>query len=128
MQELLTTIDWMELVQTVWTVVLLPLFAWVGKEIQAWAKVRKIEKYTEMLINATEKVIKEMYQTVVTRIKDTDEWTPEKQAEIKDIAKTKIIQSITTEGYKILKAANSDFDLWLDSLIEAAVFDEKVYL
>lgn len=128
MQELLTTIDWMELVQTVWTVVLLPLFAWVGKEIQAWAKVRKIEKYTEMLTNATEKVIKEMYQTVVTRIKDTDEWTPEKQAEIKDIAKTKIIQSITTEGYKILKAANSDFDLWLDSLIEAAVFDEKVYL
>lgn len=128
MQELLTTIDWMELVHTIWTVVLLPLLAWIGKEIQAWAKARKIEKYTDMLTNATEKVIKEMYQTVVTKIKDTDEWTPEKQAEIKEIAKTKIIQSITTEGYKILKAANSDFELWLDSLIEAAVFDEKVYL
>lgn len=125
MKELLMNIDWMELFQAIWTIVLVPVFTWVGKEIHDFAKARKIEKYTDMLYDAVSKVVKEMYQTVVNSIKDTEDWTPEKQAEIKEIAKTKVIQAITTDGYKFLRTVNQDFELWLESLIEAAIFDEK---
>ncbi len=125
MKELLMNIDWMELFQAIWTIVLVPVFTWVGKEIHDFAKARKIEKYTDMLYDAVSKVVKEMYQTVVNNIKDTEDWTPERQEEIKEIAKTKVIQAITTDGYKFLRTVNQDFELWLKSLIEAAIFDEK---
>lgn len=125
MKELLMNIDWMELFQAIWTIVLVPVFTWVGKEIHDFAKARKIEKYTDMLYDAVSKVVKEMYQTVVNNIKDTEDWTPERQEEIKEIAKTKVIQAITTDGYKFLRTVNQDFELWLESLIEAAIFDEK---
>lgn len=119
------SIDWAELLQTIWTVVLIPLFTWIGKEIHDWAKTKKLEKYTDMLYQAVINVVKELYQTTVNGIKNTDEWTPEKQAEIKEIAKTKVIQSLTTDVYNFLKTVNADFDEWLDSLIEAAVYDYK---
>lgn len=125
MNELLASIDWAELLQTIWTVVLIPLFTWIGKEIHDWAKTKKLEKYTDMLYQAVINVVKELYQTTVDSIKDTDEWTPEKQAEVKEIAKTKVIQSLTTDAYNFLKTVNADFDQWIDSLIEAAVYDYK---
>lgn len=125
MNELLASIDWAELLQTIWTVVLIPLFTWIGKEIHDWAKTKKLEKYTDMLYQAVINVVKELYQTTVDSIKDTDEWTPEKQAEVKEIAKTKVIQSLTTDAYNFLKTVNADFDQWIDSLIEAVVYDYK---
>lgn len=125
MNELLASIDWAELLQTIWTVVLIPVFTWIGKEIHDWAKTKKLEKYTDMLYQAVINVVKELYQTTVDSIKDTDEWTPEKQAEVKEIAKTKVIQSLTTDAYNFLKTVNADFDQWIDSLIEAAVYDYK---
>lgn len=125
MNEVLANMDWMELIKAIWTIVLVPLFGYIAKEIHAWAKPRKIAKYTDMLYDAVAKVVKEMYQTVVCNIKGTADWTPEKQAEIREIAKTKIIAAITTDGYKILREANTDFENWLESLIEAAIYDEK---
>lgn len=125
MQEMLSGIDWMSLFQAVWTIVLVPMFTWIAKEIHTWARTKNIEKYTYMLYEAVSRVVKDLYQTVVQEVKGTDDWTPEKQTEIKEIAKTKIIAAITTDGYKFLREANSDFEEWLESLIEAAIYDEK---
>lgn len=125
MSDLLKSLDWMQLIQTIWTVVLVPIFGWAGKELHDWAKARKIEKYTDMLYAAVAKVVKEMYQTVVNSIKGTADWRPEKQAEILEIAKTKIIAAITSDGYDLLREANRDFEDWLTSLIEAELYDLK---
>lgn len=127
MKEMLMDINWIELFQAIWTIVLIPMFTWVGKEVHDWAKTKKIEKYTDMLYAATTKVVREMYQTVVDNIKGTEDWTPEKQAEILDISKTKIIQAITTDGYHLLREVNTDFEEWLESLIEAAIYEEKMF-
>lgn len=116
---------WLSFIQAVWTIFLVPIFSWAGKELHAWAKTKKLEKYTDMLYIAVRNVVKDMYQTVVGELKGTSEWTPEKQNEIREIAKTKIIGSITSDGYKFLKAVNSDFEDWLESLIESAIYDEK---
>lgn len=125
MNELISSIDWMDLINAIWTIVLVPTFTWVAKQIHDWAKTKQIDKYTDMLADAVSKVVKEMYQTVVDNIKGTEDWTEEKQKEILEIAKTKIIQAITTDGYHILREANTDFEQWLESLIEAAIYDEK---
>lgn len=125
MQELLSNIDWMQLFQAVWTIVLVPTFTWAAKQVHDWAKTKKIDKYTDMLYSAVSKIVKEMYQTIVNDIKGTDDWTTEKQKEILEIAKTKIVAAITNDGFKILNEVNSDFEEWLTSLIEAELYDLK---
>lgn len=120
-----SSLDWGTLLTTVWTVILLPLATVIGTKINAIAKANKIEKYTNMLYTAAETVVKDLQDSVVKDIKGTDEWTDEKIEEIRQEAIDKAIASMSYEGYKILKEANSDFDAWVDSIIRAKLYDLK---
>lgn len=120
-----SNLDWGTLLTTVWTVILLPLATVIGTKINAIAKANKIEKYTNMLYTAAETVVKDLQDSVVKDIKGTDEWTDEKIEEIRQKAIDKAIASMSYEGYKILKEANSDFDSWVDSIIRAKLYDLK---
>ena len=120
-----SSLDWGTLLTTIWTVILLPLATVIGTKINAIAKANKIEKYTDMLYTAAETVVKDLQDSVVKDIKGTDEWTDEKIEEIRQKAIDKAIASMSYEGYKILKEANSDFDSWVDSIIRAKLYDLK---
>ena len=120
-----SSLDWGTLLTTVWTVILLPLATVIGTKINAIAKANKTEKYTNMLYTAAETVVKDLQDSVVKDIKGTDEWTDEKIEEIRQKAIDKAIASMSYEGYKILKEANSDFDSWVDSIIRAKLYDLK---
>ena len=120
-----SSLDWGTLLTTVWTVIRLPLATVIGTKINAIAKANKIEKYTNMLYTAAETVVKDLQDSVVKDIKGTDEWTDEKIEEIRQKAIDKAIASMSYEGYKILKEANSDFDSWVDSIIRAKLYDLK---
>ena len=117
--------DWETLLTTIWTVILLPLATVIGTKINALFISNKIEKYTNMLYTAAETVVKDLQDSVVKDIKGTDEWTDEKIEEIRQKAIDKAIASMSYEGYKILKEANSDFDSWVDSIIRAKLYDLK---
>ena len=69
--------------------------------------------------------VKDVYETTVKDIKGTEDWTPEKQNEVKELAKTKAIQALSNSADQILKAANNDFSAWLDSLVGTALYDLK---
>ncbi len=127
MIELMNTlgINSVELLAGIWTAVLLPVLTWIGKEIHAWACAKKVDKYTDMLVAATTNAVKDVYQTVVADYKGTEEWTDEKKEEVLELAKTKILFSLSSDGYKILQAANADFDEWMKSLIESKLYDLK---
>ena len=45
--------------------------------------------------------------------------------EIKELAVNKAISSMSYEGYKILTEVNSDFDSWLDAIIQAKLYELK---
>ena len=120
-----SSLDWGTLLTTIWTVILLPLATVIGTKINAIAKANKIEKYTNMLYTAAETVVKDLQDSAVKDIKGTDEWTDEKIEEIRQKAIDKAIASMSYEGYKILKEANSDFDSWVDSIIRAKLYDLK---
>lgn len=125
MIEVLKSLDWNELLITIWTVILLPLLTYVGNEFRQWAKVKKIDKYTDILEKNVYNAVKDVYETIVKDIKGTDGWTEEKQNEVKEIAKAKAINALTTSAYECLKSANTDFEDYLDSLIGTALFDIK---
>ena len=125
MKEVLSTIDWMSILQTIWTVAIIPFLAFVGKEIRSYLNTRKLGKYTEMLYTAIEAVVKDIQVTMVDGIKGTEKWTPETIEEIKNAAINKAISSMTMEGYKMLTVANADFDTWVNSIIQAKLYDLK---
>ena len=127
MNEFLASLDWAAIISVIWTVVLLPIITTIGKKINDKFKMQKIEKYTDMLYEAAEIVVRDIQQSIVDNIKNTDEWTEEKIEEIRKLAINKAIASMSYEGYKILKEANSDLDSWIDSIIKAKLYDMKKY-
>ena len=125
MSEIIKSLDWNELLVTIWTVILLPILTYAGNELRKWAKTKKIDKYTDILEKNVVNAVKDVYETIVKDIKGTDGWTEEKQNEVKEIAKTKAINALTTSAYECLKLANTDFEDYIDSLIGTALFDLK---
>ena len=125
MVEFLAAVNWEPILKAVWTVIILPFLLWIKGKINDWAKVRKIEKYTNLLMDAAEVVVKDLQEEIVKECKGTEEWTDEKIAEVRQIAINKAIASMTYEGYKLLSEANSDFEDWVDSIIRAKLYDLK---
>ena len=125
MVEFLAAVNWEPILKAVWTVIILPFLLWTKGKINDWAKVRKIEKYTNLLMDAAEVVVKDLQEEIVKECKGTEEWTDEKIAEVRQIAINKAIASMTYEGYKLLSEANSDFEDWVDSIIRAKLYDLK---
>lgn len=125
MNEVLRNIDWNQTISTIWTVVLLPVITYIGAQINEYFKSKKIDKYTNILYENVLKAVKDVYETVVKDIKGTNSWTQEKQDEVKELAKAKAISALTNSAYQVLKAANNEFDEYLDSLVGTALYDIK---
>lgn len=126
MTEILKGIDWDQAISTIWTIVLLPVITYIGAEIKEYAKAKRIDKYTNILYKNVSNAVKDVYETIVKDIKgNPDLWTEDKQNEVKELAKTKAIAALTTSAYQALKAANEDFDNYLESLIGTALYDMK---
>ena len=125
MTEVLQNIDYTQLIYTLWTVVLLPIITYIGTQVGNYAKAKRIDKYTDILYQNVVDAVKDVYETTVKDIKGTDEWTDEKKNEVKEVAKTKAINALTTSAYQILKSANEDFEEYLDGLIGTALYDLK---
>jgi hypothetical protein len=121
MKEVFQNINWLELLSAIWTIVLVPILT----KLYSCLKDKKLDKYADILYVEVKKAVKSVYETEVKDIKGTADWTPEKQAEVKAVAKEKAIQALNTIVYKSLKEANSDFEDYLDSLIGTALYDVK---
>ena len=121
MKEVFQNINWLELLSAIWTIILVPILT----KLYSYLKDKKLDKYANILYAEVKKAVKSVYETEVKDIKGTEDWTPEKQTEIKTVAKEKAIQALNTIVYKSLKEANSDFEDYLDSLIGTALYDVK---
>ena len=115
----------MQVISVVWTAVLLPFITYVGTQISNYAKSKRIDTYTDILYKNVVSSVKDVYETIVKDMKGSDDWTEEKKYEVKEIAKTKAIQALSNSAYEILKAANGDFNEYLDGLIGTALYDLK---
>lgn len=125
MNEVLQNINIMEVLSTIWTVVLVPILGYAWKQSYSWLETKKLDKYATILYAEVVKSVKSVYEVEVKDIKKTADWTPEKQNEVKELAKTKACQALSTVIYRCLKEANSDFEDYLDSLVGTALFDIK---
>lgn len=120
-ETIIQNIDWMAVLSAIWTIILVP----IGKQIYDQLKSKKLDKYAAILYEEVVKAVKSVYEVSVKDIKGTDDWTEEKKNEVKELAKQKAIQALSSIAYKTLKEANGDFEEYLDSLVGTALFDVK---
>ena len=125
MTHLSNSLDWNQVILTIWTVVLLPVITYIGNEFKQYAEARKIDNYNEILQKSVMSVVKDVYETEVKNIKGTDAWTDEQKEKARSIAKNKIIFALPASAYNCLKSENPDFNEYVYSLIEASLFDLK---
>lgn len=121
MKEILQNVDWMSLLTAIWTIVLVP----IGKQVYDWFKSKKLDGYAKILYEEVVKSVKSVQSAIVDDVKGTEGWTDSKKAEVKEIAKDKTIQALSSIAYRTLKEANKDFDKYLNTLIDTALFDVK---
>ena len=125
MKDILGSLDWNTILRTLWTMIILPIVVNVATYVKQWLEAKKLDRHAKKLYDIVVEMVKAVYQSVVENIKGTDDWTDEKKKEVKELAKTKILEALPTFVYQTLNAANRDFYAYLDSLIETAINDEK---
>lgn len=125
MKDILNSLDWATILGVIWTAIILPIGTKILTSVNRWLEARKLDKYGQILYDEVKKVVKAVYESVVKDIKGTDEWTEDKMDEVRELAKTKILQALPTIVYKVLSEANEDFGDYLDSLIDTALYDIK---
>lgn len=125
MKDILNSLDWATILGVIWTAIILPIGTKILTSVNRWLEARKLDKYGQILYDEVKKAVKAVYESVVKDIKGTDEWTEDKMDEVRELAKTKILQALPTIVYKVLSEANEDFGDYLDSLIDTALYDSK---
>lgn len=125
MKDILNSLDWATILGVIWTAIILPIGTKILTSVNRWLEARKLDKYGQILYEEVKKAVKAVYESVVKDIKGTDEWTEDKMNEVRELAKTKILQALPTIVYKVLSEANEDFSDYLDSLIDTALYDAK---
>ena len=125
MKDILNSLDWATILGVIWTAIILPIGTKILTSVNRWLEARKLDKYGQILYDEVKKAVKAVYESVVKDIKGTDEWTEDKMDEVRELAKTKILQALPTIVYKVLSEANDDFGDYLDSLIDTALYDAK---
>ena len=125
MKDILSSLDWTTILGVIWTAIILPIGTKILTTVNKWLEARKLDKYGQILYEEVKKAVKSVYESVVKDIKGTDEWTEDKMNEVRELAKTKILQALPTIVYKVLSEANEDFGDYLDSLIDTALYDTK---
>lgn len=125
MKDILNSLDWATILGVIWTAIILPIGTKILTSVNRWLEARKLDKYGQILYEEVKKAVKAVYESVVKDIKGTDEWTEDKMNEVRELAKTKILQALPTIVYKVLSEANDDFGDYLDSLIDTALYEAK---
>ena len=114
-------IDWIAFLSTIWTMILVP----IGKAIYDWLKSKRLDKYSEILYIEVLNAVKSVQNAIVDDLKNTEEWNEESKLYVRELAKIKTKQALSSSILKCLQQANNDFEAYLDSLIDTALFDIK---
>jgi hypothetical protein len=125
MKEFIENLDWSSVIYTLWTAILLPILTYIGTQFSNYIKSKRIQKNNDILYTKVVESCKSVYETIVKDIKGTDNWNEDAQNNVKEIAKDKAIQGLPIAIYQSLKEENSDFEEYLDSLIDTALYDLK---
>lgn len=128
--------DWMEMLQAIFTVVVIPLLgiltkylvSFIGakcKELQARTDNELYDKYIIMLQDTVVDCVLTTTQTYVEALKNKNVFDAEAQKTAFEMTKTAVLNILTEDAKEYLTNVLGDFDQYLTILIESQVHLSK---
>lgn len=120
---------WLNIIETVLTAIIVPLFAWGVKSLIDWLNTKihneTIEKYITFAGDIVTQAVKETAQTYVDSLKKTGAFDEIAQREAFNRAKETALKMLTKDAIEAIEMVYGDINTWLRSKIESAVNDNK---
>lgn len=120
---------WLNIIETVLTAIIVPLFAWGVKSLVDWLNTKihneTIEKYITFAGDVVTQAVKETTQTYVDSLKKNGAFDEIAQHEAFRRAKETALKMLTKDAIKAIEMVYGDVNVWLHSKIESAVNDNK---
>lgn len=120
---------WLNIIETVLTAIIVPLFAWGVKSLVDWLNTKihneTIEKYITFAGDVVTQAVKETMQTYVDSLKKNGAFDEIAQQEAFRRAKETALKMLTKDAIKAIEMVYGDINTWLHSKIESAVNDNK---
>lgn len=124
--------DWLKLLQEIFTVCIIPLLGILTKYLISWLEIQKQDiinkeeneikkRYIEMLTSTIETCVIATNQTYVNSLKDQNAFTPEAQKEAFERTKKAILDILGEEGQKYLAQIYGDLNIYISKEIEKQV-------
>lgn len=124
--------DWLKLLQEIFTVCIIPLLGILTKYLISWLEIQKQDvinkeeneikkRYIEMLTSTIETCVIATNQTYVNSLKDKNVFTPEAQREAFEKTKNAILAILGEEGQKYLTQIYGDLNIYISKEIEKQV-------
>lgn len=124
--------DWLKLLQEIFTVCIIPLLGILTKYLISWLEIQKQDiinkeeneikkRYIEMLASTIETCVIATNQTYVNSLKDQNAFTPEAQKEAFERTKKAILDILGEEGQKYLAQIYGDLNIYISKEIEKQV-------
>ena len=124
--------DWLKLLQEIFTVCIVPLLGILTKYFIDWLNAYKQDlmnqeeneikrRYIEMLASTIETCVIATNQTYVDALKDQNAFTPEAQKKAFEKTKNAVLAILGEEGQKYLAQIYGDLDTYISKEIEKQV-------
>lgn len=124
--------DWLKLLQEIFTVCIVPLLGILTKYFIDWLNIQKQDlinqeeneikrRYIEMLANTIETCVIATNQTYVDTLKDQNAFTPEAQKKAFEKTRDAVLAILGEEGQKYLAQIYGDLDTYISKEIEKQV-------
>ncbi len=120
---------WQEILVTLVGIVLTALaswlVAWLTQLINTKIKDAKARAFLSTALEVVGRTVKVTYQTFVSNIKGTEEWTEEAQKEALRRAIEAARAQLTADVQDYITKSGTSVDEWLRQQIEASIYDLK---
>lgn len=121
--------DWTDIIAAIAELILLPLLAWGLTELREYLKSRTkndhVNKYLGLASDAVYSAVESTMQTFVNTAKKNGTWSKETAEEAFRAAKSTALLAMGVEAQKVVTEVAGDLDIWLESKIEAYVYEIK---
>lgn len=121
--------DWQTIILPIVSLVLTALASWGVERLVAYIneklKDTKSAKYLNGAISVVASAVKTTYQTYVESLKHENAFTKEAQVEALNKAKEMAIMQLSASTQDYIKTNFGDINVWLQTAIEAAIYDLK---
>lgn len=110
-------------------IILTTLATWASERLISWLNTKikntKYAKYLADALDVTSRVVKATYQTYVESMKGQNAFTEDAQKKALTDAKNAIIKQLSEETKVYIEKNFNDVDAWIESSIEAVIYDLK---